>query len=202
MFCDIYTPDGRPFWGDPRFVLRRNLEKAAERGFTFYVHPEMEFFLFKSSDDPAPIDAGGYFDLTPTEVTQELRRETIGVLERMGIPVEFSHHEVAPSQHEIDLRHADALTMADSVMTYRLVVKELAAHAGCTPLHAEAVYRPSGFGDAHAPVALRRRPERVPRFDRRVPPVEGREGVHRRDCSCTRARSLRSRTSGSTPTSV
>ncbi|MDQ3940131.1 MAG: glutamine synthetase family protein [Actinomycetota bacterium] len=130
MFCDIYSPDGQPFWGDPRFVLRRNLEKAAERGFTFYVHPEMEFFLFKSESDPTPIDHGGYFDLTPLELTQELRRDTIGVLERMGIPVEFSHHEVAPSQHEIDLRHADALTMADSVMTYRLVVKETAASRG------------------------------------------------------------------------
>ena len=127
MFCDIYSPDGRPFWGDPRYVLRRNLERAAERGFTFYVHPEMEFFLFESAKDPTPIDVGGYFDLTPLDVTQELRRETIAVLERMGIPVEFSHHEVAPSQHEIDLRHADALTMADSVMTYRLVVKETAA---------------------------------------------------------------------------
>src|SRR5918992_4754704 len=125
MFCDIHTPDGRPFWGDPRYVLRRNLEKAAERGFTFYVHPEMEFFLFKSSDNPSPIDAGGYFDLTPLDVTQELRRDAISALERLGIPVEFSHHEVAPSQHEIDLRHADALTMADSVMTYRLVVKEM-----------------------------------------------------------------------------
>ena len=130
MFCDVYTPDGRPFWGDPRFVLRRSLDRAAERGFTFYVHPEMEFFLFKGQDDPSPIDAGGYFDLTPLDVTQELRRETINVLERMGIPVEFSHHEVAPSQHEIDLRHADALTMADSVMTYRLVVKEIAAKRG------------------------------------------------------------------------
>ncbi|MDP9067602.1 MAG: glutamine synthetase family protein [Actinomycetota bacterium] len=130
MFCDIYTPDGRPFWGDPRYVLRRNLEKAAERGFTFYVHPEMEFFVFKSAQDPVPIDVGGYFDFTPVAVTQELRRETIAVLERMGIPVEFSHHEVAPSQHEIDLRHADALTMADSVMTYRLVVKETAANRG------------------------------------------------------------------------
>jgi glutamine synthetase len=127
MFCDIYTPDGRPFWGDSRYVLRRNLEGAAERGFTFYVHPEMEFFLFRSSEDAVPIDTGGYFDFTPLEVTQELRRETIDVLERMGIPVEFSHHEVAPSQHEIDLRHADALTMADSVMSYRLVVKEMAA---------------------------------------------------------------------------
>ena len=127
MFCDIYSPDGRPFWGDPRYVLRRNLEKASERGFTFYVHPEMEFFLFKSVDDPSPIDAGGYFDLTPLDLTQELRRDAISALERLGIPVEYSHHEVAPSQHEIDLRHADALTMADSVMTYRLVVKEMAA---------------------------------------------------------------------------
>jgi glutamine synthetase len=127
MFCDIYSPDGRPFWGDPRYVLRRNLEKASERGFTFYVHPEMEFFLFKNVDDPSPIDAGGYFDLTPLDLTQELRRDAISALERLGIPVEYSHHEVAPSQHEIDLRHADALTMADSVMTFRLVVKEMAA---------------------------------------------------------------------------
>ncbi|HVL65298.1 MAG TPA: glutamine synthetase family protein [Actinomycetota bacterium] len=130
MFCDIRTPDGRPFWGDPRYVLRRNLERAAERGFTFYLHPEMEFFLFRSSDDPTPIDAGGYFDLTTSDVTSELRRDTINVLEQMGIPVEFSHHEVAPGQHEIDLRHQDALTMADSVMTYRLIVKELAAQRG------------------------------------------------------------------------
>jgi glutamine synthetase len=127
MFCDIHTPDGRPFWGDPRFVLRRNLERASERGFTLYLHPEMEFFLFENSAEPTPIDAGGYFDLMPTDVTQELRRETINILEQMGIPVEFSHHEVAPSQHEIDLRHQDALTMADSVMTYRLVVKQMAA---------------------------------------------------------------------------
>ncbi|MDQ3915369.1 MAG: type I glutamate--ammonia ligase [Actinomycetota bacterium] len=130
MFCDIYTPDGRPFWGDPRYVLRRNLDRAAERGFTFYVHPEMEFFVFRSPQDATPIDAGGYFDLTPRDVTQDLRRETIEALERMGIPVEFSHHEVAPSQHEIDLRHADALTMADSVMTFRIAVKELAAERG------------------------------------------------------------------------
>ena len=130
MFCDIHTPDGRPFWGDPRYVVRRNLERASERGFTFYVHPEMEFFLFRSADDPTPIDAGSYFDLTPADATHELRRDTVGVLEQMGIPVEFSHHEVAPSQHEIDLRHQDALTMSDSVMTYRLVVKEMAAQRG------------------------------------------------------------------------
>ncbi len=130
MFCDIHTPDGRPFWGDPRYVLKRNLERASERGFSFYVHPEMEFFVFRAADTTEPIDSGGYFDLTQADVTQELRRDTIGVLERMGIPVEFSHHEVAPSQHEIDLRNADALTMADSVMTFRLVVKEMAAARG------------------------------------------------------------------------
>ena len=130
IFCDVHSPDGRPFWGDPRFVLRRNLERASERGFTFYVHPEMEFFLFRNSHEPVPIDAGGYFDLTPLDVAQDFRRDTVRVLEKMGIPVEFSHHEVAPSQHEIDLRHADALTMADSVMSYRLVVKEMAAERG------------------------------------------------------------------------
>ncbi|MEA2509182.1 MAG: glutamine synthetase [Actinomycetota bacterium] len=130
MFCDIHSPDGRPFWGDPRFVLRRNLDKAAERGFTFYVHPEMEFFVFKDAGSASPIDAGGYFDLTPADATQELRRDTISVLERLGIPVEFSHHEVSPSQHEIDLRHADALTMADSVITFRNVVKQIAAERG------------------------------------------------------------------------
>lgn len=130
VFCDIYSPDGRPFWGDPRYVLRRNLERASEHGFTFYVHPEMEFFLFRDIQDHTPLDAGGYFDLTPLDITQDLRRETVSVLEQMGIPVEFAHHEVAPSQHEIDLRMADALTMADSVMTYRLIVKEMAARKG------------------------------------------------------------------------
>jgi glutamine synthetase len=142
VFCDIYSPDGRPFWGDPRYVLRRNLDKAAERGFTFYVHPEMEFFLFDDVHDPSPIDAGGYFDFTPSDATQELRRDAVGVLERMGIPVEFSHHEVAPSQHEIDLRHADALTMADSVMTYRLVIKEMAAKRNMY-----ATFMPKPFSD-------------------------------------------------------
>ncbi|MFN2594798.1 MAG: glutamine synthetase family protein, partial [Actinomycetota bacterium] len=121
-------PDAQPFAADPRQVLRRNLQRAADMGFTFYVHPEMEFFLFKSLEDPSPLDAGGYFDLTPLDAAQDLRRDAISVLERLGIPVEFSHHEVAPSQHEIDLRHADALTMADSVMTSRLVIKEMAAH--------------------------------------------------------------------------
>ena len=111
-------------------MLKRTLERAAEMGFTFYVHPEMEFFLFESAESPAPLDNGSYFDMTPLDVQQDFRRQTINTLERMGISVEFSHHEVAPSQHEIDLRYADALTMADNIMTFRLVVKETALQRG------------------------------------------------------------------------
>ena len=130
MFCDIRTPQGEPFAADPRHVLRRNMARAAEMGFSFYVHPEMEFFLFKGPDDPTPLDSGGYFDQTPLDVQQDFRREAIQTLEAMGISVEYSHHEVAPSQHEIDLRYADALTMADNLMTYRLVIKEVALARG------------------------------------------------------------------------
>ena len=130
MFCDIRTPQGEPFAADPRHVLRRNLAKAGDMGFSFYVHPEMEFFLFKGPDDPTPLDNGGYFDQTPMDVQQDFRREAIQTLEAMGISVEYSHHEVAPSQHEIDLRYADALTMADNLMTYRLVIKEVAMARG------------------------------------------------------------------------
>ena len=139
MFCDIVTPDRAPFPGDPRWVLRRNLERAAAKGFTFYVHPEMEFFLFKSADKPEPLDQGSYFDLTPLDSAQDFRRQAIQTLEAMGISVEYSHHEVAPSQHEIDLRFADALTMADNVMTYRLVVKEVAHERG---MHATFMPKP------------------------------------------------------------
>jgi glutamine synthetase len=139
MFSDIVTPDGAPFPGDPRYVLRRNLERAAAKGFTFYVHPEMEFFLFRSPRAPEPLDQGSYFDLTPLDMAQDFRRQTIQTLEAMGISVEYSHHEVAPSQHEIDLRFADALTMADNVMTYRLVVKEVAQERG---MHATFMPKP------------------------------------------------------------
>jgi glutamine synthetase len=130
MFCDIRTPQGHPFAADPRQVLRRNLARAADMGYTFYIHPEMEFFLFRGPNDPTPLDDGGYFDLTPLDVQSDFRRQAIQTLEAMGISVEYSHHEVAPSQHEIDLRYADALTMADNVMTYRLVVKEVAMERG------------------------------------------------------------------------
>jgi glutamine synthetase len=131
MFADVLEPDGTPYKGDPRWALKRTLKKAQDLGYTLYVGPELEFFYFKSSEGvPQFLDKGGYFDLTPLDVATELRRETILTLEAMGIHVEYSHHEVAPSQHEIDLRYTDALTMADNAMTYRLVVKEIALKHG------------------------------------------------------------------------
>ncbi len=130
LFCDIFLPTGQPFEGDPRFVLKRNLQRAAALGYTFYVGPELEFFYFQSPEAPVPLDRGGYFDLTPLDEATDLRRDTVLMLEEMGIAVEHSHHEGAPSQHEIDLHYADALTMADAVMTARLVVKEVALRHG------------------------------------------------------------------------
>ena len=131
MFADIYEPDGTPYKGDPRWILKRNLKKAEDLGYTFYVGPELEYFYFKSSEGkPVTLDEGGYFDLTPLDVATELRRETILTLEAMGVHVEYSHHEMAPSQHEIDLRYTDALSMADNAMTYRLVVKQIAMKHG------------------------------------------------------------------------
>ena len=127
LFCDIVTPDGTPYEGDPRWILRRTLQRAAALGYTFYVGPELEFFYFRSSRGaPETLDEGGYFDLTPQDVATDIRRDTILTLEEMGIDVDFSHHEAAHSQHEIDLRYADALTMADNTILYRLVVKEIA----------------------------------------------------------------------------
>ena len=136
MFCDVQMPDGSPSWADPRQVLKRALEKASRLGFSFYTHPEIEFFLLRdrphpgNSLDPRPIDQGGYFDQMAHDVGHDFRREAITMLERMGISVEFSHHEVAPGQQEIDLRYADALTTADNIMTFRLVVKEVALEQG------------------------------------------------------------------------
>jgi len=126
MFCDILMPSGEPFQGDPRHVLRRNLKRAADLGYTYYVGPELEFFYFRNSSSTELLDEGGYFDQTSLDMGSDMRRETVLTLEQMGIPVEYSHHEAAPSQHEIDLRYADALTMADNVMTYRTVVKQIA----------------------------------------------------------------------------
>jgi glutamine synthetase len=130
MFCDISEPHGEPFDGDPRYVLKRQLARATDLGFTFYVGPELEYFYFKDSAGTEFLDRGGYFDETPLDVATDFRKRTVMYLEEMGIPVEAVHHEVAPSQHEIDLRYTDALTMADAVMAYRLTVKEAAHEFG------------------------------------------------------------------------
>jgi glutamine synthetase len=130
MFCDVYDPDGTPFEGDPRWVLKKQLARASDLGYTFYVGPELEYFYFRDSNSTEFLDHGTYFDLTPLDVATDYRKRTVLYLESMGIPVEYMHHEVAPSQHEIDLRYADALSMADNVMTYRLTVKEAAQEFG------------------------------------------------------------------------
>ena len=130
MFCDILQPDGSPYEGDPRHILKRNLEGLKEEGYTFYIGPELEYFYLRDNKNPEVLDEGGYFDLTTLDAASDLRRDTILTLEEMGIEVEYSHHEVAPSQHEIDLRYKDALTMADQVMTHRVVVKEIAQRYG------------------------------------------------------------------------
>jgi glutamine synthetase len=130
MFCDICIPDGSDFPGDPRSVLRRMVKKAADLGYIYNVGPELEYYYFKDSSAAEPLDRGGYFDLTSLDSASDLRRDTVLSLENMGIPIEYSHHENGPSQHEIDLRYTDALTMADAVMTYKLVVKEIAVKHG------------------------------------------------------------------------
>ncbi|MDF1486910.1 glutamine synthetase family protein [Tessaracoccus caeni] len=141
MLCDIKLPDGSPSFADPRFVLKRALDKAAAAGFTYYIHPEIEFFLLSHLDPPTPLDQGGYFDHTTLGNGTDFRRDAITMLEQMGISVEFSHHEAAPGQHEIDLRYADALTMADNVMAFRVVIREVAISQG---IH--ATFMPKPFG--------------------------------------------------------
>jgi len=130
MFCDIFKPGGQAFDGDPRYVLKRNLQRATDQGYTFYTGPEMEYFYFKNAEGIQALDEGGYFDLTPLDMASDLRQETILALEQLGINVQYSHHEVATSQHEIGLKYTDALTMADNIMTHRLVVKEVALKNG------------------------------------------------------------------------
>ena len=130
MFCDILQPDGTPYEGDPRYVLKRLLKKVAEKGYTFYVGPELEYFYFRNDGGTEILDKAGYFDARPMDMGGDLRRQTIFALQAMGIQVEYSHHEVAPSQHEIDLRYAEALKMADITMTYRMTVKEIAHRNG------------------------------------------------------------------------
>jgi glutamine synthetase len=130
LFCDICTPEGKPYEGDPRHALKRMLTRAGEKGYTFYVGPELEYFYFKSDSSPEFLDRGGYFDTTPLDRGGDLRRNTIFALQQMGIQVEYSHHEVAPSQHEIDLRYDEALRMADTTQTYRIAVRETARQHG------------------------------------------------------------------------
>ena len=142
VFCDIFNLDGTPFEGRPPPVLRRNLDRAREQGFTFFASPEIEYFYFASpdpTDPPVTLDSGSYFELTATDVASELRKRSVLTLEEMGIPVEHAQHEDAPSQHEIDLRYTDALTMADTVMTVRFVVKETAQSKG---VHASFMPKP------------------------------------------------------------
>src|SRR5258705_5068049 len=144
MICDIVTPDGKPYEGDPRYVLRRALDRMASLGFdTFNVGPELEYFLFKDDQGTETLDEGGYFAMTTLDAASELRQETVRALETVGIPIEYVHHEVGPSQHEIDMRYAPALTMADHTVTYRLIVKEIAKKAG---FHATFMPKPI-FGE-------------------------------------------------------
>jgi glutamine synthetase len=144
MICDIVTPDGEPYEGDSRYVLRRALERMREMGFdTFNVGPELEYFLFKNDEGTETLDEGGYFAMTTMDAAGELRQQTVRALESMGIPIEYVHHEVGPSQHEIDMRYAPALDMADFTLTYRLVVKEIAKKAG---FHATFMPKPI-FGE-------------------------------------------------------
>jgi glutamine synthetase len=144
MFCDISTPDGKPFIGDPRNALKRNLERLAKLGYTYYVGPELEFFYLKDAQNPVPLDNFGYYDQQSSHPASDLRRDTVLNLSEMGIPVKYSHHEGAHSQHEIDLQYSDALTMADNVMTAKLVIKELAQHRD-----AYASFMPKPFSGAN-----------------------------------------------------
>ena len=147
MFCDIANPDGTPANSDTRNVLRRSMNKAREMGFNFYIHPEIEFYLLQSnklgkSGFPTPVDNAGYFDNVPGGTAHDFRRSAVTMLENMGISVEFSHHEAGAGQNEIDLRYADALTMADNIMTFRAVVKEVAIEQGVY-----ATFMPKPFND-------------------------------------------------------
>ena len=207
MFCDIRVPGGEPYEGDPRWILRRALKRAEELGFDAYnIGPELEYFYFRSAkpEDGVPevLDEGGYFDLTTLDAGSDVRRETILALEQMGIHVEYTHHEVGPSQHEVDMRYKDALEMADDCMTYRIVGQGVRDEVRLArDLHAEAAVRRERLRHARPPVAharTARTPSSTPttsttsrRPRRRSSPAS----------SSTRARSRRSSPSGSTPTS-
>jgi glutamine synthetase len=165
MFCDITTPDGQPAQADPRNVLKRTLAKAADKGFTFYTHPEIEFYLLNNPDwrngGARPIDQAGYFDNVPGGKGHDFRRRAVRMLEDLGISVEYSHHEAGPGQNEIDLRYADALTTADNVMTMRSHQRGGSRARQLRNVYAQAVCQSPRIGHAHAPLAVRRRHQRV-----------------------------------------
>lgn len=206
MFCDILMPDGSPSFADPRFVLKRILAKTSDLGFTFYTHPEIEFFLLKDKPldgtRPVPADNSGYFDHTPQNVGMDFRRQAITMLESMGISVEFSHHEGAPGQQEIDLRYADALSTADNIMTFRLVMKQVALEQGV-----QATFMPKPFSEfpgsgMHTHLSSSR--ATGTRSTSRAPSTSSPRSAapSSRACSSTPPRSRPSPTSGSTPTSA
>ena len=187
MFCDVLRPGGEPYEGDPRFVMKRALARAADMGFdTFYLGPELEYFYFASDEvgedgKPTILDKGGYFDLTTLDAASDLRRDTVNALKKVGIPIEYTHHEVGPSQHEIDMRYAEGLRMSDNAMTYKAVVKEVAAEHGVyATFMPKPLFGENGSGHAHAPVAVQRRSERVLRRGCALPPLGHRALVHRR----------------------
>ena len=169
VFCDVLDRNYKPFEGDPRWVLRRQLERAKKMGLDFYVGPELEYFYFKDSDKPELTDDGGYFDVLPADLGNDLRKQTMRTLDKLGIPMEASHHEVAPSQHEIDPHYDKALLMADRVMIIRLIVKEVAAHNG---VHATFMPKPMHGAErqrhARAPEPVQRR-SRTPSSARPTP---------------------------------
>ncbi|MDD5423533.1 MAG: glutamine synthetase beta-grasp domain-containing protein, partial [Candidatus Omnitrophica bacterium] len=147
LFCDILNPDRTPYAGDSRYALKRNLARAEKMGLTFYIGPELEYFYFKSEKSPETLDEGTYFELIPNDIADVLRNKTVGILEKMGIPMEASHHEVAPSQHEIDLRYNKALTMADNIITARYCIKEVAkAHGVYATFMPKPIYGVAGSG--------------------------------------------------------
>src|SRR5919198_874616 len=148
MFCDVLTPSREPYEGDPRYVTRRALARAKEMGFDhYYLGPELEFFLFKDDQGTEVLDKGGYFDLTTLDVASDFRRDVVRTLRELGIPVEYTHHEVGPSQHEIDMRFADGLQMADNTMTYRIAVKEVAmAHGHYATFMPKPLFGENGSG--------------------------------------------------------
>ena len=184
VFCDIANLDGTPFEGDPRHALRRTLERARAAGYTFFASPEVEFFYFADADPargPVTLDSGSYFDLSVADLTSNLRRRSVLMLEEMGIPVEHTQHEDARSQHEIDLRYTDALTMADTVMTTRMVIKEMARQEGVfASFMPKPLGRRAGLGHAHPHLAVAGRAQRVRRRERPLRALGGGAPLHRR----------------------